>query len=244
MIKIIYEAASFNENDKEYHRIPIFMPFTRSNASYIFVQLGVNMINVDREDSSLKKDFIHRYVRANYQSSSLDFREYYLVSLRRHHRDIDLAKYLKSKLKTKEKIATVVHFLCGLAFTDGIIMSSERKYIDNFCLKLGVTLEEVSAIIHIYFDKQQKLNDEQKANSRNHTYSSQSSYTRVSLQKKYSVVLDIPENSDEKKIKSAYRKLAKKWHPDLMHNHSEAEQKYANDKFREIQEAYDYLNQN
>ena len=218
------------------------MPFTPSNATYVFVQLGVNLLNIDREDSSLKRDFIHRYVKSKFGSTALDFREHYLTSLRHNHKDEDLAKYLRSKLKTKDKLLTVVHFLCGLAFADGIMMTNERKYIDRFCKELGLTSEDVSKVVNIYFNEQEEKNKKDKENQQsNNSRSYQSSYTKETLSKKYSRILDIPENSDAKKIKTAYRLLAKKWHPDLMANHTIAEQKYANEKFREIQEAYEYL---
>jgi DnaJ-class molecular chaperone len=55
--------------------------------------------------------------------------------------------------------------------------------------------------------------------------------------KDYYVVLGVPKNAAEKDIKSAYRKLAKKWHPDA--NADDAQQ--AEEKFKEIQEAYEVL---
>ncbi len=48
-------------------------------------------------------------------------------------------------------------------------------------------------------------------------------------------VLDLPQEFSEKDIKSAYRKLAKKWHPDK--NTS----KDTTEKFKEVQQAYDTL---
>ncbi len=53
----------------------------------------------------------------------------------------------------------------------------------------------------------------------------------------YYEVLGIPKNAPEKDIKSAYRKLARKWHPDA--NPSNA--KEAEEKFRQITEAYEVL---
>lgn len=49
-------------------------------------------------------------------------------------------------------------------------------------------------------------------------------------------VLGIKKTASEKEIKSAYRKLAKKYHPDANQN-----DKSAADKFRELSEAYDIL---
>jgi DnaJ-class molecular chaperone len=55
--------------------------------------------------------------------------------------------------------------------------------------------------------------------------------------KDYYQILGVPKNAAEKDIKSTYRKLAKKWHPDANPNN----QKEAEEKFKEIQEAYEVL---
>ncbi len=55
--------------------------------------------------------------------------------------------------------------------------------------------------------------------------------------KDYYQLLGVPKNSPEKDIKSAYRKLARKWHPDANPNN----QKQAEERFKEIQEAYEVL---
>ena len=55
--------------------------------------------------------------------------------------------------------------------------------------------------------------------------------------KDYYQVLGVPKTAAEKDIKSAYRKLARKWHPDANPNNP----KEAEEKFKEIQEAYEVL---
>lgn len=55
--------------------------------------------------------------------------------------------------------------------------------------------------------------------------------------KDYYAILGVPKNAAEKDIKSAYRKLARKWHPDA--NPTNAKQ--AEEKFKEISEAYEVL---
>lgn len=52
-------------------------------------------------------------------------------------------------------------------------------------------------------------------------------------------VLGVDRNANEKAIKSAYRKLARKWHPDLFQTESEI--KNAEIKMKEINEAFDIL---
>jgi DnaJ-class molecular chaperone len=53
----------------------------------------------------------------------------------------------------------------------------------------------------------------------------------------YYSILGIPKTAAEKDIKSAYRKLARKWHPDANPNN----QKEAEEKFKELSEAYEVL---
>ena len=59
--------------------------------------------------------------------------------------------------------------------------------------------------------------------------------------KDYYKILEINKSATEEEIKKAYRKLAMKYHPDKFANSSEEEKKKAEEKFKEIQEAYETL---
>ena len=58
----------------------------------------------------------------------------------------------------------------------------------------------------------------------------------MSIKKDYYEVLGINKNADDKAIKKAYRKLAKKYHPDMNPGDANAEA-----KFKEVTEAYEIL---
>lgn len=59
--------------------------------------------------------------------------------------------------------------------------------------------------------------------------------------KDYYSILGIDRNASDDQIKSAYKKLALKWHPDRHANESEDKKKEAEEKFKEIAEAYSVL---
>ena len=59
--------------------------------------------------------------------------------------------------------------------------------------------------------------------------------------KGYYKTLGVAENASQEEIKSAYRKLALKWHPDRWVNGTEEEKKKAEDEFKKVAEAYGVL---
>lgn len=59
--------------------------------------------------------------------------------------------------------------------------------------------------------------------------------------KDYYAILGVDKNVSDDELKRVYRKLAVKYHPDKWANKSEEERKTAEDKFKEISEAYDVL---
>lgn len=59
--------------------------------------------------------------------------------------------------------------------------------------------------------------------------------------KDYYNILGINKNADESDIKKAFKKLAVKYHPDRQGNKSESEKKEAEEKFKDINEAYQVL---
>lgn len=58
----------------------------------------------------------------------------------------------------------------------------------------------------------------------------------------YYKLLDVPRSASTDEIQKAYRKLARKYHPDLHADKSDREKDTAKQRFQEIQHAYDVLN--
>ena len=58
---------------------------------------------------------------------------------------------------------------------------------------------------------------------------------------RYYRILEIEKTATQDEIKSAYRKMAKKYHPDKLGDIGEEARKAGNEKFRQVQEAYENL---
>ena len=63
------------------------------------------------------------------------------------------------------------------------------------------------------------------------------------MAKNYYEILGVDKKATPDEIKSAYRKLAMKYHPDKVNSLGEEVRQNATEKFRKVKEAYDYLKQ-
>ena len=59
--------------------------------------------------------------------------------------------------------------------------------------------------------------------------------------KDYYKILGVDKNASDKEIKDSFRKLSLKYHPDRQSGKSDSEKKIAEEKFKEVSEAYDTL---
>ena len=54
-------------------------------------------------------------------------------------------------------------------------------------------------------------------------------------------LLNVPNNAKDAEIQKAYRLLAKKYHPDKLRNLGPEHVKGAEEKFRQVQKAYEHI---
>jgi DnaJ like chaperone protein len=109
----------------------------------------------------------------------------------------------------------IVGFLFALAYADGELQPSERQIIAQIAQYLGLNQSD--------FDRQELLHRPSVA--RRDPYE----------------VLGLATNASDSDIKSAYRKLVKKYHPDALQGMGEDVVKEAEATFRQIQDAYEEL---
>lgn len=107
----------------------------------------------------------------------------------------------------------LMHFLFGIAKADGVVTNDELKKLNTIAGYLGISSQDYESIKAMF-------------------YSSEDNAYKI---------LEIDKTASVDQIKKAYRKMAKKYHPDRIIHLGEEHQKGAEEKFKQVQEAYEEL---
>lgn len=107
----------------------------------------------------------------------------------------------------------LMHFLFGIAKADGTVTKDEVQQIYTIAGYLGISTKDYESIKAMFY------------NSTDNAYK----------------ILEISKDASVDAIKRAYRKMAKKYHPDRVIHLGKEHQKGAEEKFRQVQEAYEQL---
>ena len=107
----------------------------------------------------------------------------------------------------------LLHFLFGIAKADGMVIDEEEKQIYTISGYLGISSRDYNSIKAMFY------------NSRDNAYK----------------ILEIDKTATVDEIKKAYRKMAKKYHPDKVAHLGKEHQKGAEEKFKQVQKAYEQL---
>ncbi len=107
----------------------------------------------------------------------------------------------------------LMHFLFGIAKADTMVTDNEVRQIYTISGYLGISSRDFESIKAMFY------------NSRDNAYK----------------ILEIDKSATVDEIKKAYRKMAKKYHPDKVIHLGKEHQEGAEEKFRQVQGAYEQL---
>ena len=107
----------------------------------------------------------------------------------------------------------LLHFLFGIAKSDGHVAEVEVKQIYTMSGYLGISRKDFESIKAMFYDET------------NNAYK----------------ILEVDKNASDDAVKKAYRKMAKKYHPDRVGHLGKEHQEGAEEKFRQVQSAYEHI---
>ena len=178
------------------------------------LSLASLVIKADGKVSQKELDYVRTYFVQAYgrERANATFRTFNDVVKEREVSADKICAYIRPRLRYEVRLQ-VVHFLFNIANADGNLAQQEVDMINRISGYLRIGQQDFDSIKAMFF----KSSDE--------------AYK----------ILEVDKDATNDEIKKAYRKMAKKYHPDKLQHMDEAYQKGAQEKFNKVQEAYEKL---
>lgn len=172
---------------------------------------------VIKADGSVKKkelEFVRNFFIGHYgQDKAKKIFKIFNEQVKNERQNIDILSRVFMERTTYEMRLQIIHFLYGVANADGKIAYEELDKINQISIALGIKLPDVESIKAMFIK------------------SSDNAYK----------ILEIESNVTDEQVKTAYRNMAKKYHPDRIYSKDPAMIKGAKEKFQEVQKAYEII---
>ena len=121
----------------------------------------------------------------------------------------DVCRQIKSNMDHPARLQ-MIHVLFGLSQADGKIHPKEIEVIHTITGYLGISQKDYESIKAMFYKD-----------------------TRAAFK-----ILEIDENATDSEVKKAFRKMATKYHPDKVSHLGDEFQTFAEDKFKNVNNAY------
>lgn len=175
--------------------------------------LTAAVMKADGKVMKSELNFVKDFLAKNFGANNLQNRLDILRQLL--DKNIDVYQTCE-KIRTSFPYATklqLLHYLFGIAVADNDCTKAEKDLIERIANLIGLSQADYKSIEAMYF----RVTD--------------SAY----------VILQIERNATDEEIKRAYKRMCIKYHPDKVAHLGEEAQKAANEKFQEINNAYEQI---
>lgn len=199
----------------------MFSDFTRQSVSPADFELNLLslcsiVIKADGQVSQRELDYVRQYFLSTYgkEKANAIFRTFNDVIKKREISAQRICTYLVQRTRYEVRLQ-LLHFLFGIAQADGQVSKAEVNKLRELAGYLRVGLHDFESIMAMFIK------------------SADNAYK----------ILEIEKTATDDEVKKAYRTMAKKYHPDRVVTQNEAIKKGAEEKFKEVQKAYETIQQ-
>lgn len=215
-------AGSFLDNlmgGKSQNPRSVFEDLTRQNVSPADFELNLLslcsiVIKADGQVSQRELDYVRQYFLSTYgkEKANAIFRTFNDVIKKREVSAQRICQYLNQRTRYEVRLQ-LVHFLFGIAQADGQVSKAEVDKLNELAGYLRIGRIDFESIMAMFIK------------------SGDNAYK----------ILEIQKSASDDEVKKAYRNMAKKYHPDKVITDNEAIKKGAEEKFKEVQKAYEVI---
>ncbi|MBX2950288.1 MAG: DnaJ domain-containing protein [Crocinitomicaceae bacterium] len=213
---------------------PADLTFTTAHLMEAYSCLTVYLITIDRYHQMQKIAYLRSFFIRQFKGSPDHFDD--IIDRNFHYpiEPVSVVNWVNQHAREQQK-KQLVQFLVGLCHIDKLLKPKEYTALKVFTKNLQLEAAFLEECI-LFYQKERATHANNQEQQR-----TASGSTGVSQRKKYADILGVNESADEKEIKQRYRQLVKRYHPDKYVNESKEQQKQVNQRFLEIQEAYEFL---
>ena len=184
------------------------------------------LIKADGEVTENEIRFVRKFFKETFGSRKADTLFKQLKTNNQLPSDVNsLLRIIKEQINPT-RLYSIIQFLYAISASDGKITDAENEFIYNIGFQLGFSPERLESIKNQFI----------KTKSRSKKYDQK---TIECLG-----VLGLKGGASADDVRSAYRSLAKEFHPDKLAGMSDGIKNLAKEKFQMIQDSYEYLNKN
>lgn len=176
--------------------------------------LAAMVIKADNKVEEKELRFVRNYFIANYGAdyASTIFSKFN-TEIKKEVQDLSkIARLFVTSTPYNTRLQ-IVHFLFGIANADGSVSRLELNKIQQIAVALGIRRMDIESVKAMFV--------QQAGNAYK--------------------ILEIDSNATDAEVKKAYRTMAKKHHPDKLNTADQALKKGAQEKFQQIQAAYEKI---
>lgn len=178
------------------------------------LSLASIVIKADGRISQTELDYARQYFVRAYgkERANATFRTFNEVIKDREVSASRICNYLNQRTRYEVRLQ-ILHFLFGIAQADGSVSQPEVNVLGTIAGYFRINHQDFESIKNMFVKK------------------ADSAYK----------ILEIDKSASNDEVKKAFRTMAKKYHPDKLMDMDEAYRKGAEEKFRNVQEAYEQI---
>ena len=186
----------------------------RNSFFVSFLVLSSAVIKADGQVSQSELNCVREFIRRNFGDSVVDETMRMLDGFNRQQVNIySVGPQIADNMNYSQRLQ-LFHYLVQIATADGNFSKSEKSVLEAIGAVIRLNNSDINSVIAMFY----RENDE-------------SAYA----------VLGISPNATDEEVKTAYRRMAMKNHPDKVSTLGPEVQKAAEEKFRQIQDAYETI---
>ncbi|WP_299188796.1 TerB family tellurite resistance protein [uncultured Aquimarina sp.] len=178
------------------------------------LSLSSIVIKADGRINQTELDYVRQYFVSAYgkERANATFRTFNEIIKNREISAQRICLFLTQRTRYAARLQ-ILHFLFGIANADGSVSNAEAIEIQKMAGFMRINFSDFESIKAMFFK------------TGNHAYK----------------ILEVEKTATDAEIKKAYRTMVKKYHPDKVQHMDPVHIKGAEEKFKEVQKAYEQI---